>query len=46
MVCKAAVTSLKTTLENNRKVLVNHLNAFDGIRSDRAIWNILFFRGF
>jgi aspartate aminotransferase len=29
---QSSVTSLRTTLENNRKVLVNHLKAFDGIR--------------
>lgn len=28
---QSSVASLKTTLENNRKVLVKHLNAFDGI---------------
>jgi aspartate aminotransferase len=28
---QSSVSSLKTTLENNRKVLVNHLNAFDGV---------------
>lgn len=28
---QSSVASLKTTLENNRKVLVNHLNAFDGV---------------
>jgi aspartate aminotransferase len=28
---QSSVNSLKSTLENNRKVLVNHLNAFDGV---------------